>query len=106
MEIIYPRCCGVDVHKRELVACVVTTDPDGTPRKAVRGLRDHDSRHPGAGGLADYRMNRKVGKTSTLWTEQRILAARGILPQASLSVARGSQQERRRSSELCPDPPP
>jgi hypothetical protein len=31
MDVIYPRCCGLDGHKREVVACVVTTDPDGTP---------------------------------------------------------------------------
>jgi transposase len=36
MDVIYPRCCGVDVHKREVVACVVTTGPDGTPHKAIR----------------------------------------------------------------------
>ena len=38
MEVIYPRCCGVDVHKREVVACVVTTGPDGTPHKAIRAF--------------------------------------------------------------------
>jgi transposase len=38
MDVIYPRCCGVDVHKREVVACVVTTGPDGTPSKAIRAF--------------------------------------------------------------------
>jgi transposase len=38
MDIIYPRCCGLDVHKREVVACVVITEPDWTPRKAVRAF--------------------------------------------------------------------
>jgi transposase len=38
MDVIYPRCCGVDVHKREVVACVMTTDPDGTPRKAIQAF--------------------------------------------------------------------
>jgi transposase len=36
MDVTYPRCCGLDVHKREVVACVVATAPDGTPHKAVR----------------------------------------------------------------------
>lgn len=27
MEVIYERCCGVDVHKRKVVACVIT--PEG-----------------------------------------------------------------------------
>ncbi len=38
MDVIYPRCCGLDVHKREVVACVVTTGPDGTPRKTIRAF--------------------------------------------------------------------
>jgi transposase len=38
MDVIYPRCCGLDVHKREVVACVVRTDADGTPRKAIRAF--------------------------------------------------------------------
>jgi transposase len=38
MDVIYPRCCGLDVHKREVVACVVTTEPDGTPSKAIRAF--------------------------------------------------------------------
>ena len=36
MDVIYPRCCGLDVHKREVVACVVITDPAGRPRKAIQ----------------------------------------------------------------------
>ena len=36
MEVIYPRCCGLDVHKREVVACVVSTEPVGTAHKQVR----------------------------------------------------------------------
>jgi transposase len=38
MDVIYPRCGGLDGHKREVVACVVTTDPDGTPCKAIRAF--------------------------------------------------------------------
>jgi transposase len=36
MESLYPRCCGLDVHKRTVVACVVTPGPDGQPAKQVR----------------------------------------------------------------------
>ena len=36
MDVIYPRCCGLDVHKREVVACVVTTGSDGMPSKTIR----------------------------------------------------------------------
>ena len=38
MDVLYPRCCGLDVHKREVVACLLTTGPDGTPAKAVRAF--------------------------------------------------------------------
>jgi transposase len=38
MDVIYPRCCGLDVHKRDIVACVVRPDPDGTPHQEVRAF--------------------------------------------------------------------
>ena len=38
MDVIYPRCCGLDVHKREVVACLVSSEPDGTARKEVRAF--------------------------------------------------------------------
>jgi transposase len=38
MEVLYPRCCGLDVHKREVVACLVSIEPDGTVRKEVRAF--------------------------------------------------------------------
>ena len=36
MDAIYERCCGIDVHKRTAVACVITPGLKGQPRKAVR----------------------------------------------------------------------
>lgn len=36
METLYQHCCGLDVHKRTVVACVVTPGPDGRPMKAIR----------------------------------------------------------------------
>ena len=38
MEIISPRCCGLDVHTREVVACMVRTDADGTAHHEVRSF--------------------------------------------------------------------
>jgi transposase len=35
MEVIYQRCCGLDVHKRSVVACLSTPGPDGTPKKEI-----------------------------------------------------------------------
>jgi transposase len=36
MDVLYPRCCGVDVHKKQVVACLLTPGTAGTPRKAIR----------------------------------------------------------------------
>src|SRR2546423_9186857 len=36
MQVVYPRCCGLDVHKRSVVACVLLTREDGTVERAVR----------------------------------------------------------------------
>jgi transposase len=36
MEVIYARCCGLDVHKETVVACRVTPGPQGQPVKEVR----------------------------------------------------------------------
>jgi transposase len=36
MQGIYPRCCGLDVHQRTVVACVLITAPDGQVQKRVQ----------------------------------------------------------------------
>ncbi len=36
MEVVFARCCGLDVHKRTVVACLLTPGPGGRPEKAVR----------------------------------------------------------------------
>ena len=36
MEALYARCCGIDVHKKTAVACVITPGPAGQPTKEVR----------------------------------------------------------------------
>jgi transposase len=36
MEVVYERCCGLDVHKQSVVACRIAPGPDGAPRKRVR----------------------------------------------------------------------
>jgi transposase len=36
MEVVYPRCCGLDLHKKLVVACLIVPGADGTPRKEVR----------------------------------------------------------------------
>jgi transposase len=36
MQVIHERCCGLDVHKRTVAACVLVTLPAGTVQRTVR----------------------------------------------------------------------
>lgn len=54
MEVVYPRCCGLDVHKKTVVACrILLWDHDrgplGSGRLAGRGGSDagSDGEHRG-----------------------------------------------------------
>lgn len=44
MPVLYSRCCGLDVHKRSVVACVVITSKAGQVRKQIRtfGTMTHE----------------------------------------------------------------
>ncbi len=36
MEVVYERCCGLDIHKQRIVACVIVPGPAGVPTKEIR----------------------------------------------------------------------
>jgi transposase len=36
MEVVHERCCGLDIHKKLIVACSIVPGRDGQPRKQVR----------------------------------------------------------------------
>lgn len=36
MDVIYERCCGLDVHKKSVAACLLISRPEGEPVRAVR----------------------------------------------------------------------
>ena len=36
MQVVYERCCGIDVHKQTVVACVIVPGPDGPATKETR----------------------------------------------------------------------
>jgi len=36
MDVIYARCCGLDIHKRSVVACLIVPGAEGTPHKEIR----------------------------------------------------------------------
>lgn len=39
MERVYQRCCGIDIHKKMIVACLITEAPNGQPQKELRTFR-------------------------------------------------------------------
>lgn len=39
MQVEYERCCGIDVHKETVVACVIAPGAEGKPSKAIRTFR-------------------------------------------------------------------
>jgi transposase len=36
MQVLYQRCAGLDVHKKTVVACVLTSTATGTATQAVK----------------------------------------------------------------------
>src|SRR5215207_8534242 len=38
MDVLYERCCGLDIHKRTAVACLIVPRPGGQPAKEVRSF--------------------------------------------------------------------
>ena len=36
MEVVHAKCCGLDVHKRTVVACLLLTGPGGKVQKDLR----------------------------------------------------------------------
>src|SRR4051812_41262333 len=36
MDVVYPRCCGLDLHKRSVTACRMVPGRDGQPVKEIR----------------------------------------------------------------------
>lgn len=38
MDVIYPRCCGLDIHKRNVTACLICPDSQGIPTKTIRSF--------------------------------------------------------------------
>src|SRR5690349_12567032 len=36
MQVLYPRCAGLDIHQKTVVACVLLTDPEGSSHRFVR----------------------------------------------------------------------
>lgn len=39
MQVVHERCCGLDVHKKTVVACVLITDSKGKVQRSIRTFR-------------------------------------------------------------------
>lgn len=52
MQVVHARCCGLDVHKKSVVACVLLTEPDGSVRRQVRTFGTMTAGCPPGGMLA------------------------------------------------------
>jgi transposase len=39
MDVLYPRCCGLDVHKKTVAACLITSTEGPEPVKEIRTFR-------------------------------------------------------------------
>ena len=51
MDVVHARCCGLDVHKRSVVACVLLSDPSGPPHREIRTFGTYTNELL---GLADW----------------------------------------------------
>src|SRR5215218_352891 len=38
MDVLFERCCGLDIHKRTVMACLVVPGPTGAPTKEVKSF--------------------------------------------------------------------
>ncbi len=77
MQVIYPRCAGLDVHKKSVVACVLLTQPDGTVQRhsATFGTMTADLL-----ALADWLAH--LGVTTVALESTGVYTPRTILPTA------------------------
>src|SRR5215469_16247301 len=51
MQVVYPCCCGLDVHKKSVTACVLWVE-DGGKSRGEEKLRDVYTRFAAVGRLA------------------------------------------------------
>src|SRR5215207_5132520 len=51
MEVLYERCCGLDVHKKVVVGCLISPGAEGT---TVKEIRSFGTMTPQVLALADW----------------------------------------------------
>ena len=65
MQVVHPRCCGLDVHKKTVVACVLITREDGTVERALRTLETMTGQLEGLSAWLRQRQVTHVAMEST-----------------------------------------
>jgi len=97
MQMVYPRCCGLDVHKKTVVACVLLTEPTGRVRREVRtfGAMTADL-------LAHLRSNRPSSGTSRPARRCAWLVRAGTPPTPGpASAALSTMPQHERKAAIC-----
>ncbi len=69
MQVLYARCCGIDIHQKTAVACTLLTEADGT---VVRSVRTFSTMTEGLLALGDWLDEQQVThvvmeSTGVLW---------------------------------------
>jgi transposase len=54
MDVIFPHCAGLDVHKKTVMACRVTPDPTGQQADGLMELREFGTMTPDLLALSDW----------------------------------------------------
>src|SRR5262245_33005058 len=69
MHVLYPRCCGLDIHQKTVVSCVLLTAPDGTSQRFVRTFGTMTADLLALGDWLEFHAVRHVAMESTgvLW---------------------------------------
>jgi transposase len=61
MDVVYPRCAGLDIHKKTVVACVIVQGPKGKPRKTIMTF---DTMTPDLVALGDWLAEQDVSQVA------------------------------------------
>ncbi len=84
MEVVYERCCGLDVHKKTVVACVLVTETAG---QMQRHIRTFSTMTAGLLALADWLESMSV---TVVALESTGVYWRPVFNEARKRVARSS----------------
>ncbi len=85
MEVIYGRCCGLDVHKETVVACVLTHE--GKVKKEIRTLKDEWDRL-----VATFKRYKNIEsyegiKEQYAFSDETIDVIKGLLNEQEISLS-------------------